>query len=229
MQLPAVLDKLGYSSSGNFLRRGTAGFNRAPDIGHILRAAANRDACRLEGVYALRPFDDAGSPVPVVYVCDADTTQAADEIHRLVWNQDIVPFLLIRTPSGLRLYSGFKCDDTKIGGREGLLEPLIQFNEIADRLAEFRADAIDSGELWDKRGVDVHPDKRVYWTLLENLKQLAKKFAAEFGTTKAKEVIHPLIGKYVYLYYLKDRGFLSRGGCRNGKLSTTPSTVVTPH
>ena len=209
MLLQAVLEKLGYSTSQNFLRRGSAGFNRAPDIGHILRAAANRDACRLEGVYALRPFDDASSPVPVVYVCDADSTAAADEIHRLVWNQDIVPFLLVRTPAGLRLYSGFKCDDTNIGEREGLLEPLIQFNEIADRLAEFRADAIDSGEVWHKRGADVHPDKRVYWSLLENLKQLAKKFAAEFGTTKAKEVIHPLIGKYVYLYYLKDRGFLS--------------------
>lgn len=209
MLLPAVLDKLGYSTSANFLRRGTTGFNRAPDIGHILRAAANRDACRLEGVYALRPFDDASSPVPVVYVCDADTTAAADAIHRLVWNQDIVPFLLVRTPAGLRLYSGFKCDDTDTSEREGLLEPLIQFNEIIDRLPEFCADAIDSGELWYKRGVDVHPDKRVYWRLLENLKQLAKKFASEFGTTKAKEVIHPLIGKYVYLYYLKDRGFLS--------------------
>src|SRR5690606_24179915 len=31
----------------------------------------------------------------------------------------------------------------------------------------------------------------------------------EFGRVKTKEVIHPLIGKYVYLYYLKDRGFLS--------------------
>src|ERR1017187_827796 len=209
MLLQAVLEKLGYSTSQNFLRRGSAGFNRAPDIGHILRAAANRDACRLEGVYALRPFDDASSPVPVVYVCDADTNAAADAIHRLVWNQDIVPFLLVRTPAGLRLYSGFKCDGTDTSEREGLLEPLIQFNEIIDRLPEFCADAIDSGEVWYKRGVDVHPDKRVYWSLLENLKQLAKKFAAEFGTSEAKEVIHPLIGKYVYLYYLKDRGFLS--------------------
>src|SRR4051794_22118908 len=130
MQLPAVLDKLGYSSSENFLRRGTADFNRAPDIGHILRTAASREACRLQGVYVLRPFDDAGSPIPVVYVCDTDSTAAADEIHRLVWNQDIVPFLLVRTAAGLRLYSGFKCDDTNVGGREGLLEPLVQFNEI---------------------------------------------------------------------------------------------------
>lgn len=210
MQLSAVLDKLGYSTSSNFLRRGTAAFNSAPDIGHILRAAASRKACRLEGVYSLLPFDNLSSPIPVVYVCDAEGTAAADEIHRLVWNQDIVPFLLVRTAAGIRLYSGFKCDDTNTGERAGLLEPLIQFNQISGRLAEFHAGAIDSGEIWEKRGSDVRPDKRVYWSLLENLKQLAKKFAAEFGTTAtAKQVIHPLIGKYVYLYYLRDRGFLS--------------------
>ncbi len=209
MQLPALLETLGYSTSGNFLRRGTADFDRAPDIGHILRTAAKRKTCRLEGVYALRPFDKAASPVPVVYVCDTDSIVAADDIHKLVWNQDIVPFLLVRTPAGVRLYSGFRCNDTNGSGREGILEPLIQFNEIADRLAEFQAEAIDSGELWRKRGSDVQPDNRVYWSLLENLKQLAKKFAAEFGAATTKDVVHPLIGKYVYLYYLKDRGFLS--------------------
>ena len=209
MQLPELLDALGYSTSGNFFQRGTAAFERAPDIGHILRTAARRQACRLEGVYALRPFNDEGSPVPVVYVCEADDLAAADEIHTRVWNQDIVPFLLVRTRAGLRLYSGFKCNDTESGEREGILEPLIQFNEVADRLAEFRADAIDSGELWRKRGEDVQPDKRAYWSLLENLKQLAEKFRDQFGRDNVKSIIHPLIGKYVYLHYLKDRGFLS--------------------
>lgn len=209
MQLRELLDALGYSTSGNFFRRGTAAFERAPDIGHILRTAERRRACRLEGVYLLRPFTDESSPVPVVYVCEADNMAAADEIHTLVWNQDIVPFLLVRTPVGLRLYSGFKCNNTDSGEREGILEQLIQFSEIADRLAEFRAEAIDSGELWRERGEDVQPDKRAYWSLLENLKQLAKKFRDQFGRDNVKSIIHPLIGKYVYLHYLKDRGFLS--------------------
>src|ERR1017187_5719048 len=209
MHLLDLIDTLGYRTSGNYFQRGTAAFERLPDIGHILRTAARQRACRLEGVYALRPFNDDGSPVPVVYVCEAENIVAADEIHRLVWNQDIVPFLLVRTPAGLRLYSGFKCNDTNDGEREGVLEPLIEFNEIADRLAEFHANAIDSGELWRTRGDDVQPDKRVYWSLLENLKQLAKKFRDQFGRDNVKSIIHPLIGKYVYLHYLKDRGFLS--------------------
>ncbi len=209
MELSTLIDRLGYSTSGNFFRRGTAAFDRAPDIGHILRTAARRRACRLEGVYSLRPFNDEGSLVPVVYVCEAENLAAADEIHKLVWNQDIVPFLLVRTPAGLRLYSGFKCSETDKGAREGILEPLIQFNEIADRLADFWADSIDSGELWRNRGGDVQPDQRVYWSLLENLQLLAKKFRDEFGRDNVKGIIHPLIGKYVYLHYLKDRGFLS--------------------
>lgn len=209
MELLTLIETLGYSSSGNFFRRGTVAFERTPDIGHILRTAARPRACRLEGVYTLRSFNDESSPVPVVYVCEADSLTAADEIHRRVWNQDIVPFLLVRIPTGLRLYSGFKCNDTSTGEREGILEPLIQFNEIADRLAEFRADSIDSGELWRNRGGDVQPDQRVYWSLLENLKQLAKKFRDQFGRDNVKGTIHPLIGKYVYLHYLKDRGFLS--------------------
>ena len=206
MEFPALIETLGYSRSGNFSRSGTAAFDRAPDIGHILRAATGKKSCRLEGVYLLRPFDTENSPVPVVYVCEADDIATADEIHRLVWNQDIVPFLLVRTPAGLRLYSGFVRNESEVDGAAGVLEPLVEFNHVHDQLAEFHADAIDSGELWRKRGGDVRPDKRVYWSLLENLKQLAKRFRDQFGRDN---IIHPLIGKYVYLHYLKDRGFLS--------------------
>ncbi|HXP62209.1 MAG TPA: N-6 DNA methylase, partial [Dongiaceae bacterium] len=223
MQLPDLLNALGYSTSGNFLRRGKPAFNRAPDIGHILRTAARRRACRLEGVYTLRPFNDEGSPVPVVYVCEADDMATANEIHKLVWNQDIVPFLLVRTPDGLRLYSGFKWNDAGTGEREGVLEPLIRFNEIADRLPEFHAKAIDSGELWLERGDDVQPDKRAYWSLLANLKELSKKFRDQFGRDNVKSIIHPLIGKYVYLHYLKDRGFLSTWRLKKWRID--PATV----
>jgi len=209
MDFPTLIETLGYDTSANFCRSGTAAFERAPDIGHILRAATGKKSCHLEGVYLLRPFANENVPIPVVYVCEADDIATADEIHRLVWNQDIVPFLLVRTPAGLRLYSGFVQDESKADGATGLLEPLVEFNQIHDRLAEFHADAIDSGELWRRRGQDVRPDKRVYWSLLENLKQLAKKFRDQFGRANVKSIIHPLIGKYVYLHYLKDRGFLS--------------------
>lgn len=210
MLLQVLLDEFGYSESENFLRRGTAAFERAPDISHILRAAAGRD-CRLEGVYTLRPLEDSenrinvGSVIPVVYVCTAENEETANRIHRFVWNQDIVPFLLVHTPKGLRLYSGF--ERTKGQTNSGLLEPLIEFNKIQDQLSEFYADAIDAGELWQRRGAQIKPEARVYWSLLNSLRELAAKLRAEYGLDK--KTIHPLIGKYVYLHYLRDRGFLS--------------------
>src|SRR4051794_9953651 len=122
MDFSNLIETLGYSASANFVRSGTAEFERAPNIGHILRAATGKKSCRLEGVYLLRPFDDKTSPIPVVYVCEADDNTAADEIHRLVWNQDIVPFVLVRTPAALRLYSGFVRDESQTDGATGVLE-----------------------------------------------------------------------------------------------------------
>jgi len=224
MQLEVLLDEFGYSDSGNFLRRGTVDFERAPDIGHILRAAAGKD-CRLEGVYVLRPPEEAQnrinarSIVPVVYVCTADNEDLANRIHRFVWNQDIVPFLIVHTPKGLRLYSGFERTDGDTN--TGLLEPLIEFNRIRDRLAEFQADAIDSGELWRRRGAQIKPEARVYWSLLDSLRELAAKLREEYDLDK--RTIHPLIGKYVYLHYLRDRGFLSER--RLNEWQIDPATV----
>ena len=222
MELPTVLNQLGYTQSENFVRPGTVAFARAQDIGHILRVAGRR--CRLRGVYTLRPFnDETASRIPVVYVCQADDIATADKIHELVWNQDIVPFLLVHTPAGMRLYSGFQRSDATGAEPSGLLAPLIKFNRLHEELAEFYASAIDSGEFWSKRGADVRPDKRVYWSLLENLKQLAKKFRDEFGRENVKNIIHPLIGKYVYLHYLKDREFLSPRRMEEWKIQ--PATV----
>ncbi len=221
MELPAILDLLGYSDSGNFFRRGTAAFERMPDFGHILREAGRQ--CHLQGVYTLKPLTDDGSDpkTPVVYVCTADDIATADKIHRLVWNQDIVPFLLVRTPAGLRLYSGFERNDDSSANQAGVLEPLVEFNRIHDQLAEFHADAIDSGELWRKRSDDVRPSARVYWKLLENLKELAKRFRKAYDAPKS--VVHNLIGKYIYLHYLRGRDFLSPR--RLEKWGIDPATV----
>jgi hypothetical protein len=221
MELPAVLDLLGYSDSGNFFRRGTAAFERMPDFGHILREAGRQ--CHLQGVYTLKPFTDEGSDTktPVVYVCSANDNATADKIHRLVWNQDIVPFLIVHTPAGLRLYSGFQRNDDSTANQAGLLESLVEFNHIHDQLAEFHADAIDSGELWRKRSDDVRPNARVYWKLLDNLKELAKKFRKTYEAPKS--VVHNLIGKYIYLHYLRGRDFLSPR--RLEKWDIDPDTV----
>ena len=147
--------------------------------------------------------------MPVVYVCEARDEAAARRIHRLVWNQDIAPFLLVRTPHGIRLYSGFEFPRDDASSDAGLLMPLVRFNEIADRLAAFTAEGIDSGEVWRQWGRRVRPDARVYWKLLESLRHLDRWLRDRARLDEP--VRHALIGKYVYLHYLKDRDILSAG------------------
>src|SRR4051794_10316407 len=122
MHLATFLDKLGYSESQHFLRRGSIQLKRAPDFGHIFRKATGKP-CHLEGVYTLRRTHESKTEplVPVVYICSAKSETAAARIHELVWNQDVVPFILVHSPQGIRFYSGFRCQPQKDGVERGVL------------------------------------------------------------------------------------------------------------
>jgi len=205
MQVSDLTRRLGYTDSPNFLGRRQAVFQKTPDFGHIFRRA--RAGAGLQGVYVLRPSEAAAEAVvPVVYVCRAPTLQKADEIHRLVWNQDVVPFLIVHTRAGIRLYSGFRHVRAEQGTLEGVLGTLTDFNGLGDVLGDFSAESIDNGSLWRNRGRDITPGTRVNWRLLGNLRTLDHWLQRQ-GVDKAPS--HALIGKYVYLHYLRDRGILS--------------------
>lgn len=202
----AVTEALGYHESPNFLP--AAALEKRPFSGydHVYRKA--RQLCGLEGVYLLSdPREHHSSEVPVVFYCKAENEAAASRIHQRVWNQGVVPFVLVETPKTLRLYSGFRFDPRAADDHErGVLEAVVAFNEVADRLAAFRAEAIDSGALWDAWGQEVDPGARVDRSLLEELKKLAAKLR-ELGLERKHA--HALIGKFAYLKYLQDRQILS--------------------
>ena len=122
MDLTTFIEKLGYADSPHFLRRGTTELRTAPDFGHIFRKATGKP-CHLEGVYTLQrtPKSNTETIVPVVYICSAASEVAAAQIHQLVWNQDVVPFILVHSPQGIRFYSGFRCQPRKHGIERGVL------------------------------------------------------------------------------------------------------------
>jgi methylase of polypeptide subunit release factors len=203
MALSEFLDSLDYPKSPNFLEKGKRAFATAPGVGHIFRSATKSE-CGLLGVYTL---NDVENPVtttyPIVYVCQAKTEQAADEVHRLVWNQDIVPFLIVYTPVGIKVYSGFEY--SKNG--DGQLFPLRAFNEASSIAKQFHSQEIDSGRLWKAWSSHLKPERRVNWRLLENLRKLDTILQHDFELTATTS--HALIGKYVYLSYLRHRDILS--------------------
>jgi hypothetical protein len=206
MQVTELLNELGYRDSPNFLRKRQGAFESAPYFGHIFRRA--RANLGLEGVYALRSDPEAatGTVVPLVYVCRAPSEEDANDLHRLVWNQDVAPFVIVHTPSGVKLYSGFRHSRSQKGEQSGVLQALTDFNKLSTLIEEFGAKSIDTGNIWRHRGKDVTPEDRVDLKLLANLRKL-DRLLRENGLMQ--EQSHAIIGKYVYLHYLRDRGILS--------------------
>lgn len=196
---------LGYTDSPNFLSAEES-FPRTQELGYVLRKA--KTECGLKGVYVLRSEEVNASPIPIVYFCQAATEAEASLIHKHVWNQGTVPFVLVQTPAHLRLYSGFLYQTSSVAGTEnaGILKAAVDFNDVMDQLAEFQASAIDDGTIWKAWGDEITPDTRVDWTLLENLKNL-DLYLQEQGTNR--DISHALIGKFVYFRYLRDRLILS--------------------
>lgn len=99
----------------------------------------------------------------------------------------------------------------------GVISVLEDFCRATEIIDGFNADAIDSGRLWRQWGREVTPNERVDWKLLDNLKTLDGWLQNQGGLEK--ETSHALIGKYVYLHYLRGRGILSDKKFKNKKLA----------
>jgi hypothetical protein len=107
----------------------------------------------------------------------------------------------------VRVYTGF--DFSLVNEDQGLIKGIIDltFESLRDQLADFRADSIDSGRIWETQSKYVRPEKRVNTHLLNNLNKLEQYLLKERNLDLP--IIHALIGKYVYIRYLCDRKIIS--------------------
>ena len=177
---------------------------------HLFRAAKKAG---VQGAYLFEtsPPDQKILPSrPAVYVAEARTRDEARKIHQRLWNLGNAPFIVILLPNEIRVYTGF--DFSLNDENQGLVKEVkaivdLTFASIQDQLKDFRADSIDSGEIWKTQAKYVTPEKRVDTHLLNNLKKLEQYLK---GQSLDLPIIHGLIGKYVYIRYLYDRGILSR-------------------
>jgi len=206
MNSQQLIDKLGYSESPAFLQ----GKRLREHHGYsfFFAQAEKEEHCNLKGVYTLLYSPDklsGSSLTPIVYVCEADNESKAKEIHKRVWNQNIVPFLIVVTPKNIRLYSGFDYD-SKQSDEEQVLEVAINANEVLSKFSALKSYSIDSGDIWKQRPISV--EGRVDRHLLADLKKLSEVLTGP-GYKLPVEHTHTLIGKYIYLKYLRDRNILS--------------------
>ena len=203
---------LHYQDSPNFLRRDDDRLRHVTDYAQAFRHAVR--GCRLEGVYGLCRHSAASAPfmVPIVYVCEAEDKGEADAIHRRVWNQNVVPFLIVHTRERVRLYPGFRYEwhEGTPGSTQGdraILEVAAEFNAVCDHLGGLSARAIDDGAVWRGQwGRAVTPETRVDRQLLKTLEALDERLRQR-GLSRGTS--HSLIGKFVYLKYLRHREILS--------------------
>ncbi len=218
MDVRDLIDALGYDKSLSFITSDK--FDADPSKAHVFRRA--RERCGLKGVYALTDRGERGGVpgvTPVVYVCDSEDAKDKakkdpDELHRLVWNQNTTPFLVVVTASQVRLYPGFQYDPEKPPIR---IENTIDKAVAALRGLDLDAESIDQGAVWQSMGKHVTPSSRVDWHLLGNLRDLGKELRHE--RRLPPRTAHALIGKYVYLRYLRDRGILSDRKLESWELS----------
>ena len=119
----------------------------------------------------------------------------------MIWNQNLVPFIIVASRSTIRIYPGFSFSRTED-------KPLVSVAaaDVLSQLGAFNARAIDDGIIWREWGHAVDPTSRVDETLLRDLKSLDEHLQQD-GVSR--EASHGLIGKFVYLYYLRHRDILS--------------------
>ena len=210
MTTSALIEALGYSESQRFVT--PEKMDALPDgelafaFRRLMEPCADggsRNGGRWHGAYLLQ--DDPGGPaVPVVYVIDTESDAKAHIVHRAVWNQNLAPFVIVVSPTSVRLYSGFAYEH---GADTPLREVAARTSAALEMLAAFTAAAIDDGTIWQKWGDKADPMRRADESLLRDLRELDRILQQEHEMHR--KASHGLIGKFVYLYYLRHRNILS--------------------
>ncbi|MDQ2885967.1 MAG: N-6 DNA methylase [Chloroflexota bacterium] len=203
MLLSTLLEELDYEHSPHYRSR-VSEFE--PETAHLFRAAHDAG---VSGIYVFQASPATTQKVivdrPAIYIAQARDLKHAQDIHRSLWNLFYAPYLIVLLPQQARIYTGFKYSEED--PNKGLLDE-FPLTDLRLLLAEFSSEAIDTGRIWQKGKYKKQLDEqeRVDKRLLMNLRQLGKQLK---NRGLDSSVAHALIGKYVYIRYLWDRGILT--------------------
>nr|MDQ2688591.1 N-6 DNA methylase [Armatimonadota bacterium] len=202
MDITSLLEALGYSrSQGNWVTPD----DPDPRVSSLFREAQRANVLGAY-VYRTRRDDQETPPQPAVYVAHAADEDEARQIQKQLFCLGNCPFVLIITPNTVRAYTCFRYDADNPESARINPQDADTLLGLTDDLEAFQAEEIDSGHIWERLAKYLSSDKRVDTRLLNNLRQLSVQIQKRFSLPPG--VAHALIGKYIYFYYLRDRGIL---------------------
>ncbi len=216
----AIIARLGYDKATGWVP--ASDFHRLASHRFALEQAFSEMA--LYGAFCLiRPTtNDEIVSTPLVYVALADTLADAQEIHRKVWSQGLVPFLLILTPKEILVCPGFTYSQREWNGLIHRF-PWTIINELPPSPLDPGAFTGPAAELWDLRAVrlrtalfwrdhSIEIDGRVDRRLLGSLEGLSKVLIEgndDVGKL-SPAAANSLIGRFLYIYFLVDRKIIDQ-------------------
>lgn len=212
-RIPELVSELRYDHSVCYR---TALEQFEPETAHLFRAAREipSQGAQVHGIYMFRASTNSKEVAfpdrPAVYVAEATDDENARLVHKSLWNLGSAPYILILLPDRLRVYTGFDFSNLA-KDTSGLLEDeALNRSAVHDIVEAFSSESVDVGHIWTTRKYKqkIGPNRRVDKRLLRNLQQLGEALKG-IGRLEP-EIAHALIGKYVYIKYLWDRGILTQ-------------------
>jgi hypothetical protein len=203
--LSKLLVALGYADAPGFIRH--EHLNRIARHRHALREAF--EEISVVGVFSLTrdaaAWDDF---VPLVYVAVAEDAGHAREIHRLVWSQGVVPFLLISCGAEVWCCNGLAFATAQWDAQVphfavADLDP----GQLPPPLAPLTARALRTSLVWNDQ--DIGFQARVDRNLLANLRALVTTLTAgTHAPAIPRHLANAMVGRFLFVRCLADRRVL---------------------
>lgn len=214
-RLDQLLQLLGYTQKNGWISA-----DKFDDLqAHRFELVRARDVIGIDGAFCwLKGEGKTSISAPLVYITKAVDRAGAKAIHRKVWSQGLVPFLIIYCPDEVLICQGFSYSSerwnenlksiswTVISTEEKLLTPI---NEV-QTLLSLRGHSLRSSVFWREHAIDI--SGRVDQVVLIGLSELSANLIKGVGVKNPLDhtAANGLIGKMLYLYFLVDRGVINQ-------------------
>ena len=208
----ALCGELGYDVRTTFYTSLTS-FNREENL-HVVTAAF--DVIRIHAVFGIAEGASVASFKPVVYVGIARNEESALQLHRRVWTQGAVPFLLVVTPTEVQVRNALEPPSAQISSF-----PYEPGTGLHTGLEPVLAMALTSAIHW--RDFSASRDNAIDTRLVNAIEHLNLYVRNQYPDLEKKRgLVNALIGRLLYLYVLVDRrivghdwmySIITRAGC----------------